>query len=741
MPVYDVGTVGDGIFVVMPYLSGGTLSSWLRARARSWREVLDRFVAAGRGLAVAHAAGLVHRDFKPDNVLLDEHGELAVADFGLAIDADVGSSGIAGTPAYMAPEQLRGDAVDERADIFGFCASLYEGLYGERAFDAPSGYDDAARAALLDAIRARKLRPPPRDRDVPAWLRAAIVRGLAPEPRDRWPTIDALLAHVGARRRRPRRVAIAIAAVAAVAVLAGALVIASRDRAAPRVYREHRLTALGGVTAAALAPDGDRVAFTAGGTLYTLDLADGGAPRALATGARVDGNFVSWSAEGDAISYSRSVGDDLVLAIVDAGTGADRAIVADHSRDALARGGLAVHWYLSQKQLAIGPPAHPGRACAVPGTYDWLWDAIPSGDDLFVDVVDARRSAHRLLRTDLRCSSWTTIVESARLSSIAAGRGGGLVAIADGEVIAIDRDGAIAPLGVAAHGPDAAIAGVRANGAVVLADGESTWQLVRVSRDGRTTELTGGALAAQIAVDPTERSLAIVDQGADGGPLRVVPLADPRQRAAPIDRGVLAVDWSPDGASLGVIVRRGDATVLAVEDRAGRHRFERPITDGSESPVVTWIDDRTLAYLAAGNRTYRAIDVATGTARDLFDPAIGFTLELSRAPRSGDLLLYWNRRSGPGLWRMTPDGRTSLVYRTDGAMPRWAADEAGVLVWTPRSDSIQRVDVATGAVTPYVTIPSSEHTVMGAVWALANGDLLVERTRSVYDVIVQEPVR
>ncbi|MEO7729564.1 MAG: serine/threonine-protein kinase, partial [Kofleriaceae bacterium] len=125
VPIFDVGPADGAVFVAMPLLEGGTLRQWLRGGRRSLAEILDRFIAAGHGLVAAHAAGLVHRDFKPDNVLLSDDGEVLVADFGLARLADPAQgSGVTGgaaesealsqagdvigTPAYMPPEQLCG---------------------------------------------------------------------------------------------------------------------------------------------------------------------------------------------------------------------------------------------------------------------------------------------------------------------------------------------------------------------------------------------------------------------------------------------------------------------------------------------------------------------------------------------------------------------------------------------------------------------------------------------------------
>ena len=173
--VYDVGVVDDDVFIAMEYVEGQAFRAWMREKSRSWREVVPLAVAAGRGLAAAHVAGLVHRDFKPDNVIIDNAGRAYVLDFGLAQAesdgarddrprehelAPIGEAVVAanqeqparsghsfgsksrdsltdadtvlGTPAYMAPEQHFGQT-DARSDQFAFCVALYEALYAEKA--------------------------------------------------------------------------------------------------------------------------------------------------------------------------------------------------------------------------------------------------------------------------------------------------------------------------------------------------------------------------------------------------------------------------------------------------------------------------------------------------------------------------------------------------------------------------------------------------------------------------------
>ena len=242
VPVHDVGEYAGGVYVAMALVTGGTLHDWMHAEARPWRQVVARFLEAGRGLVAAHAAGIVHRDFKPRNVLLGESGEVMVADFGIAsASADAADDGevttpgaleatsIVGTPAYMAPEQAAGQAVDARADQYSFCVSLWEGLHGQR----PQEAETRTQGALLERSPAA----PTTRRRVPGWLTDAVARGFAPDPEKRWPTLGALLDVVERRLGRRRRRALIGGAAAAVVSIAVAVAWgASRgDRAAPCV--------------------------------------------------------------------------------------------------------------------------------------------------------------------------------------------------------------------------------------------------------------------------------------------------------------------------------------------------------------------------------------------------------------------------------------------------------------------------------------------------------------------------
>ncbi|HVR01347.1 MAG TPA: protein kinase [Polyangia bacterium] len=242
--VYDVGTFGDSVFIAMEFVEGRTVGGWLEAGKRTRREIMDVYLAAGRGLAAAHAAGLVHRDFKPDNVMVTDDGQVRVMDFGLArqvreaadeanaarakLEAGGGlisetldpgydpdatldfrkpgaadvrktsgkylsvkltqTGAMLGTPAYMAPEQFAVRPTDARTDQFAFCVAVYEALYGQRPFEGTT------MVTLMTSVTTGIVNPPPPKANVPGWMRKVLLRGLQPHPDARFPSMAGLLA-------------------------------------------------------------------------------------------------------------------------------------------------------------------------------------------------------------------------------------------------------------------------------------------------------------------------------------------------------------------------------------------------------------------------------------------------------------------------------------------------------------------------------------------------------------------
>jgi eukaryotic-like serine/threonine-protein kinase len=285
--VYDVGSFRDTVFIAMEFIDGPTLGHWMSVERRPWRETLRVFQAAGRGLEAAHALGMVHRDFKPDNVMLTKDGQVRVMDFGLARQFDDGdeagtpvpaapapapaadpdetmsagpgstrSTGLqtsgryldlkltetgvqVGTPAYMAPEQYSALRSDARSDQFSFSVALYEALYEERPFAGHTVPE------IMTNVSAGRVSPAPERARVPGWLRRVVLRGLSTDPAARHPSMSALLAALEAdpstRRRRWTF------ALAGVAVLGGLAIGWSREGAARRALCAGGAARLAGV--------------------------------------------------------------------------------------------------------------------------------------------------------------------------------------------------------------------------------------------------------------------------------------------------------------------------------------------------------------------------------------------------------------------------------------------------------------------------------------------------------------
>jgi hypothetical protein len=221
------------VFFAMELVEGRTLADEIERCGRDWRRLVSLLLQAGRGLAAAHRAGVIHRDFKPENVLVDPSGQVKVADFGLArapqpdeLPDEPGRASAPsprltragtclGTPAYMAPEQHLGERADERSDQFSFCVVAYEALYGAHPFIEPG-------AELHERVLTGQIKMPEQKGPARAYLHA-LLRGMSVEPKRRFPSMDELLAELARIPRARRRKAAAVAVTLAPIMFAGGL--------------------------------------------------------------------------------------------------------------------------------------------------------------------------------------------------------------------------------------------------------------------------------------------------------------------------------------------------------------------------------------------------------------------------------------------------------------------------------------------------------------------------------------
>ncbi|MCA9707705.1 MAG: serine/threonine protein kinase, partial [Myxococcales bacterium] len=271
--------------VTRALVEGQDLRRWCAAGPRSWRELREVYVQAAQGLAAAHAVGLVHRDFKPDNVIVGPQGRARVGDFGLARPApgpitEAGSgpssaavaetitsrSTWAGTPAYMAPEVLEGRPADPRSDQYSLCVAFYEALAGRHPHPA------ATVAELVARIEAGRIEPP-RDRSAPGWLLAVLARGMSRKPEDRFDDVPALLVALRHDRRVRARAGASLGVVALVGATTGGFWLGQGDHepAAPctgapavlgEVWNETTRTAIADAMAEASPAYGEATAAT-----------------------------------------------------------------------------------------------------------------------------------------------------------------------------------------------------------------------------------------------------------------------------------------------------------------------------------------------------------------------------------------------------------------------------------------------------------------------------------------------
>jgi WD40 repeat protein/tRNA A-37 threonylcarbamoyl transferase component Bud32 len=781
--IYEVGEHGDQVYVAMEFVAGPTLAAWTaawRERARlegklAWLEILAHYVEAGRGLAAAHAADVVHRDFKPANAIVGDDGRVRVLDFGIArpitgthartramVEPESSDLGEAtsqtlastnltktgarvGTPAYMSPEQFEGGNVDARSDQFSFCVALWEALYGERPFAGRT------QAALLEAMRAGSLRAVPATSGVPTWLRERIRRGLAHDPEARWPSMMALLDALldDPDRRRRARFRRALKAVLALGLLGGSLAFARDQMASAELAELEREQALDDEAAArerereAEAERDGALEEARANAIRARDTARILAARSLARDPTLAAALLrdvenpqapGWNAAALEILQrpnSRFVIADHEDRVVDLEFSPDGAWLATASFDgrvrlwSIATLGSGHHYLLAHDDRVFDIDFDPGSRRLVSSSRDetarvWtLPDAPPN------QVAQPIAPSHVL-------RGHAALIWTARFSP-------------DGErVVTASRDGDVWVWPITAEREPTPILRLAVEGIAWHADFSLDGRAVAIaSEDGRVRlwdlerdqvrELSRHRdVAWVVEFSPDGRWIASSSQS---GEVRIDPVDPERRGEGTTLRGhtgaVQRISWAPDGRSLASCSYDRTARVWPIDEQ-GRPSGPPRVIEVGNAFALTPAFSPDGRWLAVGGvePTVRVVELAGGQPIDLrghtsdvfsirFSPDGSqlVTGSFDRTLRVWDT--DWSRveRRFTGALPPDPRGRWLLEQRDDGRIRVWGIAEDAIVPRGSTSDAILRHTTMaawrSAGATDWVVLPGERGELLG----------------------------
>lgn len=733
--VFDTGRDDGGlVYIAMERLAGVTLDAYLRERP-ALRDRLAVFAAAGRGLAAAHDAGLIHRDFKPQNVMVAGPEQVRVLDFGLACAADpdreIDSGGrmggllvglgaratlagaLVGTPAYMSPEQWQGRRADARSDQFAFAVCLYEAL-AER-----HPYPCSSRQALREAVLAGA--PPPLPRSVPRTLRQVVMRGMALSPEARFPSMHALVRALAAPPQRTRLLLAGSGLVAAAALAWWRLAApapAAPERATEVAYLPaQRLTARGDIARAAISPDERQLAFLTAEELWLQPLAQPPTePRLLARG-RFAHDALSWAPDGRELALfgadETSSAPALLRIDVQSGQVERRPLAPGQLAHAGAE--LAYARFGDDALTLLG--ASGERRCPLPPPFSGVRSLrYLRARDAFLVQLDHGDRETALLLLDRACQKPRLRTASLpALSTVASDDGEHVLArlMGGGELVELLPDGRPSALHHLVQASDYTPLALLADGSLIHQNHSVRWQLRERDPAGADRELWAGVEQTRFALAPDGTTLAVLAGVYREGALRITSLERPDGPGPTLARAATRATWSPRGDRLALLLQHQRGYQLAVWSRTTGELSEPRTLELPYDTELVWLDEDRVAYvLPPDGRSVRWLAPATGARGELELPGDAPVRSLVRDPDSGDLALVSETEHGLQVWRLPAQGSASLLAELPAAspasrLPQLTWTRAGLVLYARTTGELWRLSARGAEPLPALPLPRS----------------------------------
>lgn len=739
--IYEVNEFLGRPYFAMEYLEALPLDIYLKEKKPSLDTIIDIAVQISDGLKEAHTNGIIHRDIKPGNILLDKNGRAKILDFGLAVikgDMKITKSGSTlGTASYMSPEQTRGEELDQRSDIFSFGVVLYEMITGHLPFKGDH------EPAVIYSIGYEEPEPLSRYKSgVSPELQSTIDKALAKDKALRYQDMEDMIVdlkrnkealspparvapiHLGQRKRISLLVILAAMVLFFISALIVYLGIFSRNKT-PLIAKQKQLTFVGDVKQCALSPDGTYMAYgeykNAKARVLIRDL-QGGEPLLVTDCDNV--YFLHWSPSGAELMMGIVTGGEYVKFMLVSRLGGP-------AREYLGGNAIGHTGYESAAWSPDGASfvAHSGFS-----GRPFCFVDKKSGDTSLVNVKTAggwlknitwSPNGDRLLfRIDASkgTSYWTMKTDGKELSEVPCGtgfsncwslKGDALYYFAQGQESVSLMKQKIDPIKGTCRGePQELLSGLQTSGPIsVSADGDkliyprsdysSNLWLVVTGDSGRIDSIVqitfGTARVTDPAFSPDGKMFAFAVAEAGEQHIYTMPLAGGARKrltyTMPINFGP---SWSADGQQIAFICWRKDAYRIALMNSDGSHvRYfdSTVVTSVPDVNSCTWGAKQFLLYQKEGNRNFGVLDIETGLERPLIlNDTVGWLFRPTFSPDGKTLAAYWNRSlerqsapAGRGIWIMALDGgNQNMIFHRDSlyAPLGWSPDGGSIYLYS-----------------------------------------------------------